>query len=287
MTMESWQERASILVEALPYIQIFRGKIALIKYGGSAMDDENLKRGLMRDIALLKCVGLKPLIVHGGGKEINKWLDKSGLETRFHRGLRVTTPETMEVVEMVLNRINKELVGLLGEFGVNACGLSGRDGGLLRVRPRDIENLGLVGAIVSVDATILNYLIDCDYVPIICPIGSLLDGGGQAYNINADEVAFSLAQAMRVEKLVFLSDVDGLYEDYDTKSGLISELTASEARRLMERGAVGGGMIPKLENSIRALEGGVSRVHIINGRIEHCLLLEFFTKAGIGTAILA
>lgn len=286
--MKLWQEKAQILIEALPYIQLFRGKIIVIKYGGSAMDNEELKRSLIRDIALLKSIGFKPIIVHGGGKEIDRWLKIAGIERKFQNGLRVTDSPTMEIVEMVLNKISKEIVGLLSEFGIHSCGLSGKDGNMLQVRPKDKENLGFVGEITKVDSLLIDSVLQHDFIPVICPIGigNMCDGYSQSYNINADDVACAVAEKMQVEKLVFLSDIEGVYKDYEDKNSLISELNVKYARELMAHGNISGGMIPKIENCIRAVENGVSRVHILDGRIRHCLLLEFFTKKGIGTAIL-
>lgn len=284
MDMKLWQDKAKILIESLPYIQQFRGKIIVIKYGGSAMLDKNLKKSLMRDIALLQSIGFKPIIVHGGGKEIDKWLQIVGIQREFKNGLRVTNLETMEIVEMVLNKINKELVGLLGSFGVRSVGLSGKDGNMLQVKPKDKENLGYVGSIVKVDSTLIKSVLLSDCIPIICPIG--INDRYEDYNINADDAAQALAEELQAEKLVFLSDIEGVYEDYYDKDSLISELSISKANELIEQGKISGGMIPKLHSCIKAITNGVSRVHIIDGRIQHCLLLEFLTNRGIGTAIL-
>lgn len=282
--MKKLQDKAKILIEALPYIQHFRGKVIIIKYGGSAMESEKLKKSLIRDVALLQSIGFKPIIVHGGGKEIDKWLRIAQIERIFKDGLRVTDLPTMEIVEMVLNKISKELVGLLSEFGVKSCGLSGKDGKILQVEPKDREILGFVGRVVSVDSTLINAVLNSDFVPVICPVGIGIDH--RSYNINADDAACALAEALRVEKLVFLSDIEGVYRDYNDKSSLISELSIAEAQKLISDGSINGGMIPKINSCIHAVRNGVSRVHIIDGRIEHCLLLEFFTNKGIGTAIL-
>lgn len=282
--MKKLQEKAKILIEALPYIQHFRGKVIIIKYGGSAMESENLKKSLIRDVALLQSIGFKPIIVHGGGKEIDKWLEITKIKRVFKDGLRVTDLPTMEIVEMVLNKISKELVGLLSEFGVKSCGLSGKDGKILQVEPKDREILGYVGRVVSVDSTLINAVLNSDFVPVICPVGIGIDH--RSYNINADDAACVLAEALKVEKLVFLSDIEGVYRDYNDKSSLISELSIAEAQRLISDGSINGGMIPKINSCIHAVRNGVRRVHIIDGRIEHCLLLEFFTNRGIGTAIL-
>lgn len=286
MEMNEELKKAQVLVEALPYIQKFNRKIIVVKYGGSAMVDEELKRKVIQDVVLLKLVGFKPIIVHGGGKEISKWVSKSGMEPRFVNGLRVTDEPTMEIAEMVLNRVNKSLVSLIEELGVKACGISGKDGGMLKVEKKlsGGEDIGYVGEVTEVDATIIHALLKDDFLPVICPIG--YDSEFHSYNINADDAACAIARAVNAEKLAFLTDIDGVYKDYNDKSTLISELTTSEARELLEGGTIGGGMLPKLNNCIDAIENGVSRVHILDGRIPHCLLLEIFTNKGIGTAIL-
>ena len=278
--------KAQILVEALPYIQKFNRKIIVVKYGGSAMVDEELKRKVIQDVVLLKLVGFKPIIVHGGGKEISKWVTKSGMEPRFVNGLRVTDEPTMEIAEMVLNKVNKSLVSLIEELGVKACGISGKDGGMLKVEKKlsGGEDIGYVGEITDVDTTLVTSLLKDDFLPVICPIG--YDDEFHSYNINADDAACAIARAVSAEKLAFLTDIEGVYRDYNDKNTLISELSVSEARELLNGGTIGGGMLPKLNNCIDAIEHGVSRVHILDGRIPHCLLLEIFTNKGIGTAIL-
>lgn len=278
--------KAQILVEALPYIQKFNRKIIVVKYGGSAMVDEELKRKVIQDVVLLKLVGFKPIIVHGGGKEISKWVTKSGMEPRFVNGLRVTDEPTMEIAEMVLNKVNKSLVSLIEELGVKACGISGKDGGMLKVEKKFSggEDIGYVGEITDVDTTLVTSLLKDDFLPVICPIG--YDDEFHSYNINADDAACAIARAVSAEKLAFLTDIEGVYKDYNDKNTLISELSVSEARELLNGGTIGGGMLPKLNNCIDAIENGVSRVHILDGRIPHCLLLEIFTNKGIGTAIL-
>ena len=278
--------KAQILVEALPYIQKFNRKIIVVKYGGSAMVDEELKRKVIQDVVLLKLVGFKPIIVHGGGKEISKWVTKSGMEPRFVNGLRVTDEPTMEIAEMVLNTVNKSLVSLIEELGVKACGISGKDGGMLKVEKKFSggEDIGYVGEITDVDTTLVTSLLKDDFLPVICPIG--YDDEFHSYNINADDAACAIARAVSAEKLAFLTDIEGVYKDYNDKNTLISELSVSEARELLNGGTIGGGMLPKLNNCIDAIEHGVSRVHILDGRIPHCLLLEIFTNKGIGTAIL-
>ncbi len=283
--MQQYLDKAEVLIEALPYIQKFNRKIIVVKYGGSAMVDEELQKKVIKDVTLLKLTGFKPIIVHGGGKEISRWVNKVGMKPRFVNGLRVTDEETMEVAEMVLNKVNKNLVRMVEELGVRAIGISGKDGGLLRVEKKysEGEDIGFVGDIKEVDATILNDLLEKDFLPIICPIG--IDDNYQTYNINADDAAYAIATAMNAEKLAFLSDIDGVYKDYEDKDSLVSRLTVQEAKDLLETGGIQGGMLPKLQNCIHAIENGVSRVHILDGRIPHCLLLEIFTNNGIGTAI--
>ncbi len=284
--IEDYLKKAEVLIEALPYIQRFNRKVIVVKYGGSAMIDEELKKNVIKDVTLLKLVGFKPIIVHGGGKEISKWVEKSGKEAKFINGLRVTDAETMEIAEMVLGRVNKSLVQMIEQLGVRAIGISGKDGGLLTVDKKysNGEDIGYVGNIKEVNAQILWDLLEKDFLPVIAPIG--LDDNFETYNINADDAACAIAEAMQAEKLAFLTDVEGVMRDPKDKSTLISELTLSEAKNLIEDGTVGGGMLPKLNNCMEAIEKGVSRVHILDGRIAHCLLLEIFTNKGIGTAIL-
>ncbi len=279
-------KKAEVLIEALPYIQRFNRKIIVVKYGGSAMVDEELKRHVIQDVTLLKLVGFKPIIVHGGGKEISKWVEKSGKEPEFVNGLRKTDADTMEIAEMVLGRVNKSLVQLVQQLGVLAVGISGKDGGLLKVEKKysDGQDIGYVGEITEVNPKILYDLLEKDFLPIVCPVG--LDGEFETYNINADDAACAIARAVKAEKLAFLTDIEGVYKDPDDASSLISELTVSDAKALLNSGNIGGGMLPKLSNCIDAIENGVSRVHILDGRIAHCLLLEIFTNRGIGTAIL-
>ena len=284
--MEKYLSKAEVLIEALPYIQRFNRKIIVIKYGGSAMVDETLKRRVIEDVTLLKLVGFKPIIVHGGGKEISSMVTRLGMEPRFVNGLRVTDEETMEVAEMVLGKVNKSLVQLVESLGVRAIGISGKDGGLLTVEKKyaNGEDVGFVGEITEVNGDILYDLLEKDFLPIVCPIG--MDKDFQTYNINADDAACAIARAMKAEKLAFLTDIEGVYKDPKDPDTLISELTVSEAKNLMKEGYIGGGMLPKLQNCMDAIENGVSRVHILDGRISHCLLLEIFTNKGIGTAIL-
>ena len=284
--MQQYLDKAQVLIEALPYIQRFNRKIIVVKYGGSAMIDEDLKRQVIQDVTLLKLVGFKPIIVHGGGKEISKWVGKVGMEPQFINGLRVTDEDTMEIAEMVLGKVNKSLVQLVEELGVRAIGISGKDGGLLKVDKKlsDGKDIGFVGDVKEVNADILFDLLEKDFLPIVCPVG--MDDDYQTYNINADDAACAIARAVHAEKLAFLTDIEGVYKDPKDPKTLISELRVEEARKLMEDGYIGGGMLPKLNNCIDAIENGVSRVHILDGRIAHCLLLEIFTNKGIGTAIL-
>lgn len=284
--LKAEQQKAAVLIEALPYIQKFNRKIIVVKYGGSAMVDEELKKKVIEDVVLLKLVGFKPIIVHGGGKEITKWVEKAGMETRFVNGLRYTDEPTMEIAEMVLNKVNKSLVNLISELGIKAVGVSGKDGAMLRVDKKysNGEDIGFVGEVKSVDTTLIMRLLENDFLPVICPIG--IDDEYNTYNINADDAACAIATAVGAEKLAFLTDIEGVYRDKDDKNSLISELTIDEAHELIGEGYIGGGMLPKLNNCIDAIEKGVNRVHILDGRISHCLLLEIFTNKGIGTAIL-
>ena len=261
--------KAEVLIEALPYIQKFNRKIIVVKYGGSAMSDEELQRNVIKDVTLLKLVGFKPIIVHGGGKEISRWVGKVGREARFVNGLRVTDAETMEIAEMVLNKVNKNLVRMVEELGVRAVGISGKD----------------AGCPCSVDPKVLYDLLEKDFLPIVAPVG--LDRDFMTYNINADDAACAIAKAVGADKLVFLTDIEGLYRDINDKGSFISRLTASAADELIGSGCIGGGMLPKLSNCTDAIREGVNRVHILDGRIAHCLLLEIFTNQGIGTAIIS
>ena len=284
--MQKYLEKAEVLIEALPYIQKFNKRVIVVKYGGSAMIDDILKEDVIQDVTLLKLVGFKPIIVHGGGKEISRWVQKVGMEPRFVNGLRVTDEETMELAEMVLGKVNKNLVQLVEKLGVRAIGISGKDGGLLKVTKKysNGEDIGFVGEIKEVNARVIYDLLEKDFIPIICPIG--LDDDNNTYNINADDAACAIARAMRAEKLAFLTDIEGVYADPKDPSTRISSLTASEARKLMKDGVIGGGMLPKLNNCIDAIEHGVNKVHILDGRVPHSVLLEIFTDKGVGTAIL-
>lgn len=278
--MQEVLKKAEVLIEALPYIQKFNRKIIVVKYGGSAMSNEELKRNVIKDVTLLKLVGFKPIIVHGGGKEISHWVGKVGKEAQFVNGLRVTDAETMEIAEMVLSKVNKSLVTMVQELGVKAVGISGKDGGLLTVDKKyaDGRDIGFVGEIREVNPKVLYDLLEKDFLPIVAPVG--LDEQFASYNINADDAACAIAKAVGADKLVFLTDIEGLYKDINDKDSFISRITASEAEALIADGFIGGGMLPKLNNCTSAIENGVNRVHILDGRIPHCLLLEIFTKIG-------
>ena len=283
--MDKLLEKASVLIEALPYIQAFNKKIVVVKYGGSAMLDDELKKKVIQDIVLLKLVGLQPVIVHGGGKEISKWLEKVNIEPHFVNGLRFTDDVTMEVVEMVLNKVNKELVQMIGELGMKAVGISGKDGSLLHCHKKEVEgeNIGLVGEVSEVNPDIIFDLLEREFVPIICPVG--FDMEYKSYNVNADDAACAIAKALKAEKLAFLTDVEGVYRDFEDKNSLIEKISTKEIQEMIENGQMGGGMLPKLSNCVDAIENGVNRVSIADGRVEHCLLLEMFTNKGIGTMI--
>lgn len=278
--------KAETLIEALPYIRDFSDKKVIVKYGGSAMLDEKLQQSVIKDVALLKLVGMKPIIVHGGGKEISKWVRLMGKEPEFAEGFRVTDEDTMEVAEMVLNKVNKHLVQMMEKLGVRAAGISGKDGGTIICDKKIVNgrDIGYVGDVREVNSDLIDTLIEHDFVPIIAPIG--LGDDYKSYNINADDAACAIAKSIKAEKLVFMTDIEGVCRDADDPSTLLSVLTLDEARKMIDEGFVGGGMLPKLRNCIDAVEGGVGRVHILDGRLEHCLLLEFYTKKGIGTAFI-
>lgn len=284
--MQDVTAKAETLIEALPYIRDFNGKRVVVKYGGSAMLDSRLQESVIKDVALLKLVGMQPIIVHGGGKEISKWLGYMGKESRFVEGLRVTDADTIEVAEMVLGKVNKHLVQMMEKLGVKAAGISGKDGGTLLCEKKLVkgQDIGFVGEVKDVNPDLIDTLIEKDFIPIIAPIG--MDENYQAYNINADDAASAVAKCIHAEKLAFMTDIEGVCLDPEDPSTLISVLSLEEARKLITDGVIGGGMIPKIRNCVEAVEQGVSRVHILDGRREHCLLLEFFTKKGIGTAII-
>ena len=278
--------RVRVLSEALPYIQQFAGRTIVVKYGGAAMKDSMLKDKVVRDIVFLSCVGLRPVVVHGGGPEINSWLDKLGIEPQFNNGLRVTDAATMEVVEMVLvGRVNKEIVSLINRAGGRAVGLCGIDGNLIKARPEGQMGIGFVGEVTSMDVNILESLVSSGYIPVVSSVAA--DETGQAYNINADTVAGELAAALGAEKLILLTDTPGILKNYKDPSTLLHKLDIQEARQLIASGVVGGGMIPKVNCCVRSLAQGVRATHIIDGRIPHALLLEIFTDTGIGSMIVA
>lgn len=292
--MESLVTKAEILIEAVPYIRTFYGKTVVIKYGGNAMINEELKQAVMNDVVLLKFLGVKPVVIHGGGPEITGMLKRVGKESKFVQGLRVTDKETMEIVQMVLvGKLNKEIVSKLNLCGGNAVGLSGQDAGLLMATktlptmPADfqgeIPDIGFVGEVSKINAEILQELIAKDYIPVISSIGMGEDGS--SYNINADIAAGELAAALKAEKLIMLTDVEGIFEDYSDKSSLISTLKVDRAYEMINSGKLDGGMIPKVQACIKALRGGVKRTHIIDGRQLHALLLELLTDKGIGTMV--
>ena len=277
--------RVSVLSEALPYIQRFAGRRIVVKYGGSAMAHAELRDAVFRDLALLTSVGVQPVVVHGGGPEINTWLQRLAIPAEFRDGLRVTDPDTMDVVEMVLvGRVNKQIVNGLNKLGARAVGLSGSDGQLVEARPWGDGSHGLVGDVARVNPDVLEPLLEKGYVPVISSVAATRDG--VAHNINADTVAGELAAALEAEKLVLLTDTPGILRDREDPGSLIHQLRLSEARQLITDGIVAGGMTPKTECCIRALAQGVAAAHILDGRVPHALLLEVFTDAGIGTMVM-
>ncbi len=276
--------RVRVLSEALPYIQKFSGRTVVIKYGGAAMKDSNLKEKVIRDIVFLSCVGVRPVVVHGGGPEINSWLTKLGIEPQFKNGLRVTDGATMDVVEMVLvGRVNKELVALINQAGALAVGICGKDGNTIQARHMGKEGIGFVGSVNSIQPKLVETLVSSGYVPVISSVAA--DEKGQPHNINADTVAGELAAALRAEKLILLTDTPGILLDYKDTSTLIPRLDIKGARELISKGIVAGGMIPKVDCCISSLAQGVGAAHIIDGGIPHALLLEIFTDKGIGSMI--
>ena len=283
-------QKAAVLIEALPHIQRFRGETVIVKFGGSSMDNPDVVRDILEDIAFMSCVGLRPVIVHGGGKAINASMKKQGLQATFVKGLRVTDPATMEIVEQVLNReVNPELVAILNEFGCKARGIHGED--IIAVRKHTAEDpdtgevldWGLVGEITGVDVEPVKAYLEADITPVITPLGA--DAARQIYNINADAAAAGLAERLKARKLVFLSDVPGLLADPKDRSSLMSTLHLSEVESLIERGIIGGGMLPKISGALKALKAGVRKTHIIDAALPHSLLLELFTDKGVGTEI--
>ncbi|MEB3246300.1 MAG: acetylglutamate kinase [Synechococcus sp.] len=277
--------RVSVLSEALPYIQRFSGRRIVIKYGGAAMAHAELRDAVFRDLALLACVGVQPVVVHGGGPEINQWLKRLEIPAEFRDGLRVTDADTMDVVEMVLvGRVNKQIVNGLNQLGAPAVGLSGSDGRLVEARPWGDGSHGLVGDVARVNPDVLEPLLERGYVPVISSVAATPEDG-RSHNINADTVAGELAAALEAEKLILLTDTPGILRDRDDPASLIRKLGLAEARQLIQDGIVAGGMTPKTECCIRALAQGVAAAHIIDGRVPHALLLEVFTNAGIGTMV--
>jgi len=280
------EDRAKVLIEALPYLRQFAGKKIVIKYGGHAMSDENLKRSVMQDIALMHYVGLRPIVVHGGGPEIDALMKKCGYEPSFVKGLRVTDEEAIELVEMSLaGKTNKSLVSLLNAQGASAVGLSGKDANLIVARKLESDegDLGFVGEILGVNAPFIEMLSDQGYVPVICSVAT--GQHGETFNVNADHAAGAIAAALQATKLIVLSDVSGVYEDFDDPSTLLTELDVQSVNKLLATGKAGKGMIPKLEACIAAVQSGVPRAHLINGRQLHALLIEVFSDAGVGTMI--
>lgn len=290
--MQELIEKASVLMEALPYIRKFSGKTIVIKYGGAAMVEEKLKESFARDIVLLEYIGLNPVIVHGGGPQINKVLDKMGIKAKFVNGLRVTDEATMDVVEMVLaGDLNMEIVSMINKHGGRAVGLSGKDAGLIRAKKLPKEtvddgansqkvDLGRVGSVKAVDPALLDTLDKARFIPVIAPIG--VDEKGESLNINADLAASAVAAALKAEKVVFLTDVEGIK---DAEKKLLPTIEKAEARRLIKEGVITGGMIPKVECALQAVNEGVKSAHIVDGRVQHAVLLEIFTDKGVGTVI--
>ncbi len=277
------EQRTEALIEALPYIQQFRGSVVVVKFGGNAMIDPDLSRTFAEDIVLLRSVGLKPVVVHGGGPQIGELLARLGKESEFKNGLRVTDAETLDVARMVLvGKVGRDIVGQINIHGAYAVGMSGEDGGLITVVPRDPE-LGFVGDIVKVDTGLIERLLAEDLIPVVSSIGS--DGNGQAYNINADTAAGALAGALDAEKVVYLTDVPGLLTDIDDPTSLVASATVPELRAFIADGTIAGGMVPKVDSCIEAVEAGATAAHMLDGRRPHVLLLELFTNSGIGTKI--
>jgi len=279
-------DKAKVLVEALPYIREFNGTTIVIKYGGSAMADGPVRDTVMQDIALLKFVGLNPVVVHGGGPQIDRMLARLGVEPAFVDGLRVTDAATMEIVEMVLSgKVGKDIAARLQDQGVGSAAVSGRDGGMLRAEPIGDGQLGLVGQIAQVDTSLISTLVQHGFVPVISSVAAGVDGA--MYNVNADHAAVAVAVALAAEKLVFMTDVPGIMRDPADAASLISEITVGDLEALVDNGDVTGGMIPKAECAVEATRAGVRNVHILDGRVEHCLLLEIFTRFGLGTMVQA
>lgn len=284
--MEESLAKAKVLVEALPYIREFYGKTIVIKYGGNAMIRDDLKNKVLLDVVLMKYVGMNPVLVHGGGPAVSAMMKRVGKEPEFVNGLRVTDAETMEIAEMVLaGKMNKDIVALLNKNGGKAVGLSGKDGNLILTSKKNVPDgdLGFVGEIEKINPEVVQVLIEKGYIPVICSVG--VGSEAESYNINADHVAGELAATLRADKLIMLTDVQGIFKDFSDPDSLISTLPIKEAEKMIESGGIAGGMIPKIEACIKALEGGVAKAHIIDGRMEHSLLLEIFTVKGIGTEV--
>ena len=284
--MQIYIDKAKTLMEALPYIKRFYDKTVVIKYGGSALINDNIKQTVIQDIALMKLVGMHPVIVHGGGPDINAFLEQMDIESKFINGLRVTDEKTMEIVEMVLSgKLNKHIVTEIETQGVKAVGISGKDGGIIKAKKieKDGIDYGCVGDIVSVDPTLVQSLINNEFIPVIAPIGK--DENGTTYNINADFAAVAIAGALKAEKLVFLTDVEGVMRDINDPNSIMSFISSKKIQKLIEDGTISGGMIPKVECCMEGIRKGVNNVHILDGRVEHCLILEIFTPEGIGTMI--
>ncbi|MEW6696255.1 MAG: acetylglutamate kinase [Bacillota bacterium] len=279
-------EKAGILVEALPYIKKFYGKTVVIKYGGHAMINSELKQAVMTDLVLMKFVGINPVVVHGGGPEITGMLKRLGIESQFVGGLRVTDSPTMEVVEMVLGKLNKEIVALINKMGGRGVGLSGKDANLIFASKRlgsGRQDIGFVGEVAQINPQLVETVLKEGYIPVVSPVG--VDEAGDSYNINADTVAGAIATALQADKLIILTDVEGILEDRNDKDSLLSVIKAEEIPSLVERGVIQGGMIPKVECCINAIKGGVATTHILDGRVPHSILLEVFTDKGIGTMV--
>lgn len=284
--MQDAMQQANVLVQALPYMQRYAGKRFVIKYGGAAMVDDQLKAQVMQDIVLLRTVGIQPVLVHGGGKEVSEVMQRMGLQPRFAGGLRVTDAETMEIVEMVLaGTTNKGIVSLIHRAGGKAVGLSGKDGNLLvakKLTPNG-NDIGYVGEVTQVNAEVLQVLSDAGYIPVVSSVA--IGEDGQSYNVNADHAAGAIAAALKAEKLIMLTDVPGVLSNLQDPSSLISEMSIAEAETLLRNGKAGSGMVPKLEACITALRAGVTRAHIIDGRLPHAILMEVFTDHGVGTMV--
>ena len=290
------EKKAGTLIEALPYIQEFYGKTIVIKYGGNAMINEELKHKVMEDVSLLKYVGMRPVIVHGGGPDITQFLKKVGKQSAFVSGLRVTDEETVEIAEMVLDgKVNSDIVNMLNCRGVKAVGLSGKDAGLIKASKKLATvydeagkqanvDIGYVGQVAAIDTSILDTLLDNGYIPVIAPIG--VGDDGESYNINADYVAAEIAGALKAEKLLLLTDTEGVYKDFEDKDTFISTLTVAEAKKYIKTGIISGGMIPKIEACLKSIESGTNKVHIIDGRQPHSIILELLTSSGIGTQVI-